>query len=61
MKTSIKDKKERLGYLDFIFAEVPILGVMSVLLSNDQSKSRKVTAILATLVGVISAVIYNYT
>ncbi|MFD2742280.1 MULTISPECIES: hypothetical protein [Sphingobacterium] len=57
MSKILKDRGQNRGFLDFVFAEAPLFGVLSILISDNQSKAKKITTIAATFVGLIAAAI----
>ncbi|GGH27482.1 hypothetical protein FAZ19_19025 [Sphingobacterium alkalisoli] len=55
---SNKNNREREGgILDIAFLTAPLVGIFAILLSKDRSQAIKITALLATVVGLIAAVI----
>jgi len=38
---------------------MPLAGVLAILLSNDRSRTMKITALAATVVGLIATMIYQ--
>lgn len=59
MNSNKTNRERKDGILDFVLFAIPLAGVLAILLSNDRSRTMKITALAATVVGLIAAMIYQ--
>jgi len=58
MKIDYENRERRNGILDFVLFAMPFIGILAILLSNDHPRTLKITALIATGIGLIGAVIF---
>lgn len=60
MKNNKINKERKAGILDFVLLANPLVGILAILFSNDEPRNMKIAAIIATFIGLVAAVIYNF-